>query len=52
MNNRKIGAIFDMDGVIVNNDVYHFRAWGELCLKYGLNIGQDEVRSWFGNTNY
>jgi beta-phosphoglucomutase family hydrolase len=51
MENRKIAAIFDMDGVIVNNDVYHFSAWEELCRNYGLNVGSDEVKSWFGNTN-
>jgi beta-phosphoglucomutase len=47
MKNREIAVIFDMDGVIVDNDVYHFRAWGELCKNYGLI----EVKSWFGNTN-
>jgi beta-phosphoglucomutase len=51
MHNREIAAIFDMDGVIVNNDVYHFRAWGELCKNYGLVVSTDEVKSWFGNTN-
>jgi beta-phosphoglucomutase len=48
---RKIAVIFDMDGVIVNNDVYHFHAWGQICSKYGLNVTPDEVKSWFGNTN-
>jgi beta-phosphoglucomutase len=51
MKNREIAVIFDMDGVIVDNDVYHFRAWGELCKKYGINVSHDEVKSWFGNTN-
>jgi beta-phosphoglucomutase len=46
-----IAAIFDMDGVIVDNDVYHFRAWGELCKNYGIQVSDEEVRSWFGNTN-
>ncbi len=40
-----------MDGVIVDNDIYHFRAWGELCKNYGLDVSPDEVKSWFGNTN-
>lgn len=47
----KAAVIFDMDGVIVDNDVYHFQAWGDLCRNYGLNVSMDEVRSWFGNTN-
>ncbi len=51
MNKGKIAAIFDMDGVIVDNDIYHFKAWGELCLKYGKEVTDEEVRSWFGNTN-
>jgi beta-phosphoglucomutase len=52
MKNKEIAVIFDMDGVIVNNDVYHFRAWGELCKNYGLDVSPEEVRSWFGNTNH
>jgi beta-phosphoglucomutase family hydrolase len=51
MKKREIAVIFDMDGVIVDNDTYHFRAWGELCKNYDLNISQEEVKSWFGNTN-
>ncbi len=48
---KELAVVFDMDGVIVDNDVYHFRAWGELCGNYGLDVSQDEVKSWFGNTN-
>jgi len=51
MNARNFAVIFDMDGVIVDNDEYHFRAWGELCTRYGLHVSQEEVKSWFGNTN-
>ena len=51
MGKRQIAVIFDMDGVIVDNDVYHFRAWEELCKKYGLDVSSEEVKSWFGNTN-
>jgi beta-phosphoglucomutase family hydrolase len=52
MKNKEIAVIFDMDGVIVDNDVYHFRAWGELCKNYGLNVSPEVVKSWFGNTNH
>jgi beta-phosphoglucomutase len=48
---RKLGIIFDMDGVIVDNDIYHFNAWGELCKNYGLDVDKAEVKTWFGNTN-
>lgn len=51
MVNGKYAVIFDMDGVLVDNDVYHFSAWGELCKNYGLRVEPEEVRSWFGNTN-
>jgi len=51
MNNNLLAAIFDMDGVIVDNDIYHFRAWGELCDSYGLTVDQKDIKSWFGNTN-
>lgn len=51
MTKRKFAAIFDMDGVIVDNDIYHFKAWEVLCTNYGLNTSPEEVKSWFGNTN-
>jgi beta-phosphoglucomutase len=51
MKKKEIAVILDMDGVIVDNDVYHFRAWGELCNNYGLDVTPHEVKSWFGNTN-
>ncbi len=43
--------IFDMDGVIVNNDKYHYLSWMEFAKKHGKDVGFDEVKSWFGNTN-
>ena len=51
MDMNEKAVIFDMDGVIVDNDIYHFRAWGELCKKYDLEVSSDDVKSWFGNTN-
>jgi len=51
LNTKEKAVIFDMDGVIVNNDVYHFKAWEELCTKYGVNVSPEEVKTWFGNTN-
>ena len=47
MKTRETAAIFDMDGVIVNNDVYHFRAWEELCEKYGIIVSKEEVKTVF-----
>lgn len=41
---RRIGIIFDMDGVIVNNNSYHYQAWKQLAAKYGKEINPDNYR--------
>jgi len=38
---KKVGLIFDMDGVIVDNNTYHFLAWQKLGEKYGIEITAD-----------
>ncbi len=43
--------IFDMDGVIVNNDRYHCLSWMEFAKQHDKTVGFDEVKSWFGSTN-
>jgi beta-phosphoglucomutase family hydrolase len=43
--------IFDMDGVVVHNDRYHYEAWYKYALKLGKEVSFDEVKSWFGNNN-
>ena len=32
------GAIFDLDGVLVDTAVYHFAAWKELASKLGFEF--------------
>ena len=39
-----IGFIFDMDGVIVDNHHYHFKAWEQMCRKYGKALDVDAYR--------
>jgi beta-phosphoglucomutase len=39
-----IGIIFDMDGVIVNNNHYHYEAWKAICAKYGKPIDDHTYR--------
>lgn len=39
-----IGLIFDMDGVIVDNHFYHFKAWQLFFEKYGKNIDEDHYK--------
>ncbi|MEJ5315464.1 MAG: HAD family phosphatase [Tenuifilum sp.] len=46
------GFIFDMDGVIVDNYLYHIDAWGEFCKRHGLNFEvEDFTRKYFGKNN-
>lgn len=46
------GFIFDMDGVIVDNYLYHIDAWGEFCKRHGLNFKAEEfTREYFGKNN-
>jgi len=47
----KRALIFDMDGLIVDNDRYHCLSWMEFAKKHGKDVGYDEVKSWFGSTN-
>ena len=44
------GVIFDMDGVIVDNQDYHYEAWMTFCQKYDITVGGD-VSRFFGMTN-
>jgi len=32
------GLIFDLDGVIVNTDTYHYEAWKSVANKYSIQI--------------
>ena len=43
--------IFDMDGVLVDNHQWHFKAWSEFGKRHGLNISRKEFGSHFGSTN-
>ena len=43
--------IFDMDGVIVDNHIWHFRAWVEFGKRHGLEITQESFNRYFGSTN-
>ena len=43
--------IFDMDGVIVDNHKWHFKAWKEFGRRHGLNITKNAFSNFFGSTN-
>ena len=40
-----------MDGVLVDNHIWHFEAWREFGRKHGLNITGEEFAKYFGSTN-
>jgi beta-phosphoglucomutase len=45
-------AIFDMDGVIIDNHIFHVQAWSELCNKYQIPFEENNFRSkYFGKNN-
>jgi HAD superfamily hydrolase (TIGR01509 family) len=37
------GVIFDMDGVIMDNNAYHEKAWFEFCNSYGISLTPEEI---------
>lgn len=46
------GAIFDMDGVVVDNHKYHFKAWMEFSKKHDFELNEKIYREEFnGKTN-
>jgi beta-phosphoglucomutase len=41
---NKWGAIFDVDGTMVDNKDFHEKAWIELCRRYGINLTSEDYR--------
>jgi len=49
----RLAVIFDMDGVMVDNFEYHYRAWLEFLNRHGLEITRDQLRNmFFGRGNH
>jgi len=44
-------VIWDMDGVIADTALYHFKAWQEVFQRRGVNFTQDDFRRNFGQRN-
>ena len=40
------GVIFDMDGVITDNNPYHKKAWDKFSEQYGVRLTSDEVNNY------
>jgi beta-phosphoglucomutase family hydrolase len=50
--NQFEAAIFDMDGVIVDNHIYHVKAWAEFCRQQNIPFNELTFRTkYFGKTN-
>jgi beta-phosphoglucomutase len=45
------GAIFDMDGVLVDNVEYHLRAWKQLGREQGKELQREDIVKVFGQRN-
>ena len=41
-NKKKIGLLFDMDGVIVDNHIYHYNAWKSIAKIYDLDVNEKD----------
>jgi beta-phosphoglucomutase len=45
-------VLFDMDGVIVDNNPFHKQAWVEFCKKYNWELSEENVEQYiYGRTN-
>ncbi|HEV3271603.1 MAG TPA: HAD-IA family hydrolase [Candidatus Methylacidiphilales bacterium] len=49
--NRKRGAIFDWDGVIINSAVQHETSWERLAMEYGKTLPENHFKRGFGMKN-
>lgn len=48
-NNTFKAAIFDMDGVIIDNHIYHVKSWAEFCKKNSIAFDENTFRTkYFG----
>lgn len=46
-----IGAVFDMDGVLVDNVDHHVEAWRNFGHEMGKDLTEEEIRETFGQRN-
>jgi beta-phosphoglucomutase len=44
-------VIFDMDGVLVDNNPWHIEAWTTFCKRHSVHITAEEITGHFGNIN-
>jgi len=49
---KKIGVIFDLDGVLIDTGQFHKQSWYDLAEKEGFNMSDELFYSTFGMQNY
>ena len=49
---KKMGVIFDLDGVLIDTGEFHRQSWYELAEKEGFNMSDELFYSTFGMQNY
>jgi beta-phosphoglucomutase len=47
----RLGAIFDMDGVLVDSYRAHFQSWRDVAAQEGLDVTEKEFAATFGRTS-
>jgi len=48
---NKKAVLWDMDGVIADTGLYHFKAWQQVFQKKGVRFSEDDFRHYFGRRN-
>jgi beta-phosphoglucomutase family hydrolase len=46
-----MSVLWDMDGVLVDTNEFHFRAWHEVLAEYGINLTREVHQQLFGMNN-
>jgi beta-phosphoglucomutase family hydrolase len=46
-----MGILWDMDGVLVDTNEFHFRAWHEVLAEYGIDFAREVHQQVFGMNN-
>lgn len=50
MKKKRIAVLFDMDGVLVDNHEFHYKAWMKFGEKYNVPITRERFLSFFGSS--
>ena len=48
---NKRGALWDMDGVLVDTGEFHYRSWSQILPQYGIHFDRNRFQATFGMNN-